>query len=67
MERSGQDIGEYVDAAAKLLSLRIEPAWREGVIGQLAILFTNFDLVSGFALPDEAEPATVFEVQRDGD
>ena len=67
MTRSKETIASYVDASAAALSLKIEPSWRENVIGQLDILLANVDLVAAFELADEAEPATVFEARRDGD
>ena len=45
---------------------QIEPAWRDEVVGHLMILLANADLVVGLELPDETEPAPVYEVLRDG-
>lgn len=59
-------IASYADASAVALALQIEPAWRDGVVEQLTILFANADLVAAFELPDDEEPAPVYEVVRDG-
>jgi hypothetical protein len=55
------DAESYVDAAATLVGLSLDPAHRPGVvlniqrIAQMAALFTEFPL------PDETEPAPVFQ------
>jgi hypothetical protein len=50
----------YVDAAAALIGLRIDPAHRPGVIVNLERIAQMAALVMEFALPEEAEPAPVF-------
>lgn len=51
----------YVDHAAALLGLTIEPAWRDGVVRNLAGHLMVARLVMEFPLCDEDEPAPVFE------
>jgi hypothetical protein len=50
----------YVDAAAALIGLPIDPAHRPGVIVNLERIAQMAALVMEFALPEEAEPAPVF-------
>lgn len=50
----------YVDTAAALIRLPIEPAHYPGVILNFERIAQMAALVSAFSLPDEAEPAPVF-------
>ena len=50
----------YVDAAAALIDLPIDPAHRPGVVVNLERIAQMAALVMEFALPEEAEPAPVF-------
>ena len=50
----------YVDAAAALIGLPIDPAYRPGVVVNLERIAQMAALIMEFALPDEAEPAPVF-------
>jgi putative aminopeptidase FrvX len=54
------DAEAYVDAAAALIGLPIDPAHRPGVVVNLDRIAQMAALVMEFALPDEAEPAPVF-------
>ncbi|KQP50894.1 DUF4089 domain-containing protein [Methylobacterium sp. Leaf108] len=51
----------YVEAAAGLLGLPLDPAWAAGVADNLAVLSAAAERVAAFPLPDEAEVAPVFE------
>lgn len=51
----------YIDAAAAALGFTIEPAWKPSVRANLEVTFRLARLVDEFKLPDEAEPAPVFE------
>jgi hypothetical protein len=53
-------LDDYIDAVAKALSLPIENAWRPAVRTNLEVSLRLARLVDEFALPDEAEPASVF-------
>jgi hypothetical protein len=53
-------LDEYIDAAAKALRLPVEPAWKPSVKANLDVSLRLARLVDEFALPDEAEPASVF-------
>jgi hypothetical protein len=53
-------LDDYIDAVAKALDLPIENAWRPAVRANLEVSLRLARLVDEFALPDEAEPASVF-------
>jgi hypothetical protein len=51
----------YVDAAAALIGLPIDPAHRPGVVLNLERIAQMAALVMEFPLPEDIEPAPVFE------
>jgi hypothetical protein len=53
-------LDDYIDAAARLLDLPLDPAWKPAVRANLEVTLRLGALVGGFDLPDEAEPAPVF-------
>jgi hypothetical protein len=53
-------LDDSIDAVAKALSLPVEDAWRPAVRANLEVSLRLARLVDEFALPDEAEPASVF-------
>ncbi|GJD52552.1 hypothetical protein OPKNFCMD_5318 [Methylobacterium crusticola] len=59
-------LGPYVDAAAPVLGLAIDPAWRDGVTTHLAAILAAAQRVTGFPLPDTLEAAPVFEAAPAG-
>jgi len=54
------DVETYVDAAAALVGLPLDPAHRPGVILNLQRIAEMAALVMSFPLPDDIEPAPVF-------
>jgi hypothetical protein len=54
------DVEVYVDAAAVLIGLPLDPAHRPGVIINMQRIAEMAALVMAFSLPDEIEPASVF-------
>jgi hypothetical protein len=50
----------FVDAAAQVLDLPVDPAWRGAVKENLSVLLRQAALFQDFSLPDETEPAPVF-------
>jgi hypothetical protein len=54
------DAEAYVDAAAKLIGLPIDPAHRPGVVLNLERIAQMAALVMEFDLPEETEPAPVY-------
>jgi hypothetical protein len=53
-------LNAYIDAVGKALALPIEEAWKPAVKANLEVSLRLARLVDEFALPDEAEPASVF-------
>jgi hypothetical protein len=54
------DAGTYVDAAAALIGLPLDPAHRPGVILNMQRIAEMAALVMAFPLPEGTEPAPVF-------
>ena len=61
MSLSDFDAEAYVDAAARLVGLPLDPAHRAGVVLNLERIARMAALVMEFPLPEETEPAPVFE------
>jgi 1-carboxybiuret hydrolase subunit AtzG-like len=55
------DIEAYVDAAAKLIGLPLDPTHRPGVVLNMTRIAQMAALFMEFPLPEETEPAPVFE------
>jgi 1-carboxybiuret hydrolase subunit AtzG-like len=53
-------LDNFIDAAARMLGLPLEPAWRPAVKANLVVTLRQAALVDEFTLPDDAEPAPVF-------
>jgi hypothetical protein len=53
-------LDDYIDAVSKALALPVDDAWRPAVRANLEVSLRLARLVDEFALPDEAEPASVF-------
>jgi hypothetical protein len=62
MQTDDDNDAAYIEAAAKLLGIAIEPAWLPQVRAALAATNAATVLVEDFPLDDEAEPAPVFKV-----
>jgi hypothetical protein len=58
---ASDSLDDYIDAAARALAVPIEPAWKPGVRANLELTLRLAAVVAEFPLPDEAEPAPVFE------
>jgi deoxyribose-phosphate aldolase len=54
-------LDDYIAAATRVLAVPIEPAWQPAVRANLELTLRLAALVTEFPLPDEAEPAPVFE------
>jgi hypothetical protein len=50
----------FIDAAARLLALPVEPQWRAAIKANLEVTLRMANFVAEFALPDETEPAPIF-------
>ena len=55
------DAEAYVDAASRLIGLPIDPAHRAGVLLNLERIAQMAALVMEFPLPDDTEPAPVYQ------
>lgn len=55
-----EELGAYVDEAAKRVGVPIAPEHRPGVIQFTGVLIASAALVMEFSLPDDVEPAPVF-------
>jgi hypothetical protein len=53
-------LDDYIDAVSKAVALPVEEAWRPAVKANLDVSLKLARLVDEFALPDEAEPASVY-------
>ena len=58
---SRDPLDAFVDAAALALALPIEDAWKPSVRMNVEITLKLAAMVMEFPLPDDIEPATVFE------
>ncbi len=50
----------FIEAAARVLALPVEPQWLPDIKANLAVTLRAAALVAEFALPDESEPAPIF-------
>ena len=53
-------IDALVEASARALGLTLDPAWQASVAFNLRLILSHAARLDEFALPDEAEPASVF-------
>ncbi len=54
-------LNDFIAATAAALDLPVEPQWRPAIKANLGVILRQAALVGDFALPDDAEPAPVFE------
>ena len=52
---------DFIDAAARVLELSIEPEWKPAVEANLAATLRLAASFMEFPLPDEAEPAPIYK------
>ncbi|MFN3746752.1 MAG: DUF4089 domain-containing protein [Hyphomicrobiaceae bacterium] len=60
-EIDDQALEAYIRAAAAALGIPLEEAWMPSIRANLAVTLRLADSVAAFELPDESEPAPVFE------
>jgi 1-carboxybiuret hydrolase subunit AtzG-like len=60
-EIDDKTLDQLIDASAAALALPIEPAWKPAIRANLAVTLRLAHVVAEFELPDEAEPAPIFE------
>jgi hypothetical protein len=58
---SEEEWNEFIAASARALALPIDPAWYPAVRANLTATWRLAALVTEFELPDDAEPAPVFQ------
>jgi hypothetical protein len=54
-------VDALVVASAQALGLTLDPSWQAGVTFNLQLILRHAALVDEFALPDDTEPAPVFQ------
>lgn len=54
-------LNALIEASAKALRLPIEPEWLPAIRQNLSVSYRLASLVEEFELPDESDPAPVFE------
>jgi Protein of unknown function (DUF4089) len=54
-------LDDFISAASQTLALAVEPSWQPAVKMNLEVILRQAALFSEFSLPDDAEPAPVFE------
>jgi 1-carboxybiuret hydrolase subunit AtzG-like len=60
-DRDEEILDKLIDASAAALALPIEPAWKPAIKANLGVTLRLAATVDVFELPDDAEPAPVFE------
>jgi hypothetical protein len=56
-----QPLDDFIVEGARALGVAIDKAWMPAVRTHLEITLRHGEIVTAFALPDEAEPAPVFK------
>ncbi len=51
----------WITSSAAMLGVPLDPAWLPSIRANVEVTFRLAKLVDDFPLPDEAEPAPVFE------
>ena len=54
-------LDDYIDAVAKALALPIDAAWKPAIRATLDVTLKMARMVQEFPLPDEIEPASIYE------
>lgn len=54
-------LDDYIDTVAKALALPIDAAWKPTVRANLDVTLKMARMVQEFPLPDEIEPASIYE------
>ena len=58
---STDPLDDYIDVVAGALDLSIEAAWKPAIRANLDVTLKMARVVQEFPLPDEIEPASVYE------
>jgi hypothetical protein len=54
-------LDKLIEASTAALGIPVEPEWKPGIKANLQVTLRAAAMVAEFGLPDEAEPAPVFE------
>lgn len=60
-ERQHDELMALINAATAILGLDIDPVWLPAIRANLDVTLGHARTVEAFPLPDDAEPASVFE------
>jgi hypothetical protein len=55
------NLDDFIEAGASALGIPLEEAWKASVKANLAVTLRLAASVTEFKLPDDAEPAPIFE------
>ena len=61
MSQKPDPLDAYIDSAAALLGLPLEPEWKGAVRASLDVTLKHAALVAEKELPDDAEPAAIYQ------
>jgi hypothetical protein len=61
VEEKQTDWENYIETSAKVLGLSLEADWKAAITANLETVFKIAAAVDAFELPDDAEPAPIFE------
>ncbi|MCR6735119.1 MAG: DUF4089 domain-containing protein [Afipia sp.] len=56
-----EPLDDYIDAVATVLALPIDAAWKPAIRANLDVTLRMARMVQEFPLPDEIEPASIYE------
>ncbi|MBV5269333.1 MAG: DUF4089 domain-containing protein [Afipia sp.] len=56
-----EPLDDYIDAVATALALPIDAAWKPAIRANLDVTLKMAHMVQEFPLPDEIEPASIYE------
>ncbi len=54
-------LDDFIAAAARALDLPLEPEWQSAIKANLEVTLKHANFVAEFPLPDEAEPAPIYQ------
>jgi hypothetical protein len=54
-------LDEFIEAAARVLEIPLDPGWKPAVKSNLEVTLKHAAAVAEFDLPDDAEPAPIFK------
>jgi len=60
-DKNLEPLDDLIAVCARILDLKLDPAWEPAIRTHLRIALDHAALVNEFALPDDTEPAPIFE------